>query len=348
LIASEREYLESLASESAATVATQAGLTYLTYLQSNWMTESLWYDWSQAGRIRASLRLNIPLDQIVTTTNHLEAFNGVLKHKYIRRFQKGGHRLRFDLLIFLMVKQILPGIFLRRTLEFKYYEWLSARFKTQAGGHDLVAAKRTSTSSSGQNNDAQEHKFAWWVMEMEIDFQDEVTYMIKNNRIGPYNWANTYTITTTCASSLVDIRQPNHTRYRLFLNCYGWSSCECQAFRLSGTACKHLWAFRQILPQLNAPYGFIFPTTEIAARKIFLMLFPNTEITNPSTSTPTSVESLPPSLQSMVKDIGPSAIELIDALTVEHDSDESDDDDSTDMSHGEVNRTGNDMQITSV
>jgi hypothetical protein len=81
-----------------------------------------------------------------------------------------------------------------------------------------------------------------------------------------------------------------------------------------------LWAFRQILPQLKAPYGFIFPTTEISAKHIFSMLFPNTLTSDtsrdhkPPTSTLDPVESLPPSLQTMAQDTQPSGAELIEAF----------------------------------
>jgi hypothetical protein len=297
LIALEKVYLEQLSSECTASVAARAGLAYIKYMESTWMPEPLWRSWSQAGRIKASLRLNVPVENILTTTNHLESFNGVLKRKFIHHFQKGGRRIRFDLLIFLIVKQILPEIFLKRKLEANYFQWLSARFQEQAGGRSLTRTRQTSSSDI---NNLQEYKFSWWQMESELDLQDEISYMIQHHRIGPCNWHNIYTLTTTCASSLVDIRKPNHQRYRLYMNCYGWLSCECPRFRLSGIACKHLWAFRQLLPQLQLPYGFIFPTTETAAKQIFDVLFPHIPSTGidtikSSASAPNAM-SLPPAL----------------------------------------------------
>ncbi|HEV7738442.1 MAG TPA: hypothetical protein VGO47_13870, partial [Chlamydiales bacterium] len=95
LITSERDHFRALSSEPTATTAANAGLKYLAYLESTWMPEALWRSWSQLGRIQASQRLNIPVNKIATTTNHLEAFNGVLKRKLIYQFQKGNHRLRF-------------------------------------------------------------------------------------------------------------------------------------------------------------------------------------------------------------------------------------------------------------
>jgi len=70
---------------------------------------------------------------IAPTTNHLEAFNGILKWKYICCFQKNGRSICFDLLIYLLGTQIIPGIFQQHTAEQTYYNWLSTWFSKQAG-----------------------------------------------------------------------------------------------------------------------------------------------------------------------------------------------------------------------
>jgi hypothetical protein len=288
------------------------------------------------------MRLNIPVDKIVTTTNYLEAFNGVLKQKFIGQLQKGGRWLRFDLLIFLLIKQILPSIFIQRQLESSYYQWLSEQFQAKTGRQNIKSwsVSHHTSPSKISHGSSPAFKYAWWHMESGADRQDEVSYMIKTHQIGPYHWSSTYTLTTTCASSLVDIRDPNHIRYWLFMNPYGWSSCSCPAFCLSGVACKHLWAFRRVLPQLNLLYGFIFPTTETAAKQIFSMLFP----INPSLDTSvcsgpsvppldTSIKSLPQELQNIAKDIQPHAIELIEVLTEieDHNNEDASDEEDQDQ-----------------
>ncbi|KAF8521298.1 hypothetical protein JB92DRAFT_2807711 [Gautieria morchelliformis] len=117
-----------------------AGLAYLDYMTNTWMPYSLWKGWSHKGHLEASRILKIPIEGVIPTTNHLEAFNAVLKRKYIHQWQRAGKRLRFDLFVYLLITQILPGIFTRRCLQRTYYSWLSTRFAAEAGGIDLVAA----------------------------------------------------------------------------------------------------------------------------------------------------------------------------------------------------------------
>ena len=130
IVQEEQEYLTRLTTDPDNAVATSAsnGLIYLDYLSKNWLSQSLWKSWSHSGRLEAARILGKSVDHIAPTTNHLESFNGVLKRKYIRQFQKGGRRLRFDLLIFLLATHILPGIFQQCHIEKQFYDWLSSRF----------------------------------------------------------------------------------------------------------------------------------------------------------------------------------------------------------------------------
>ncbi|HEV7736391.1 MAG TPA: hypothetical protein VGO47_03330, partial [Chlamydiales bacterium] len=174
----EKDFLQTLASEPAASPAAQAGITYNTYLGSTWMAEPLWRSWSQAGRLLGSMRLNIPVDKIVTTTNYLEAFNGVLKQKFIGQLQKGGRWLRFDLLIFLLIKQILPSIFIQRQLESSYYQWLSEQFQAKTGRQNIKSwsVSHYTSPSKISHGSSPAFKYAWWHMESGADRQDEVSY----------------------------------------------------------------------------------------------------------------------------------------------------------------------------
>ncbi|KAI0077030.1 hypothetical protein K474DRAFT_1555911, partial [Panus rudis PR-1116 ss-1] len=63
--------------------AAEAGFAFLNYMSATWMPLEMWRSWSQFGRERAANRLGVPLSKILTTTNHLESFNGALKRKYI-------------------------------------------------------------------------------------------------------------------------------------------------------------------------------------------------------------------------------------------------------------------------
>jgi hypothetical protein len=71
-------------------IAATAGLSFLKYLTDTWIPISLWHGWSQKGQIEASHILKILVEGVIPTTNHLEAFNGVLKWKYIHWWQHAG------------------------------------------------------------------------------------------------------------------------------------------------------------------------------------------------------------------------------------------------------------------
>jgi hypothetical protein len=139
IISDERSIITSVASQgSSGQAAAKAGLSYLDYLGDTWMHESLWQSWSQKGRTVASIILKIPIEGVLPTTNHLESFNGLLKRKYIPRWQRSGSRLRFDFLIHILITQILPDIFASRLAHRNYHIWLTSRFADHAGGADLV------------------------------------------------------------------------------------------------------------------------------------------------------------------------------------------------------------------
>ena len=125
LISEEKSALAQLKTLPDMAAAATAGLTYLKYLTDTWMTPALWHGWSQKSQIEALCILKIPIEGVIPTTNHLEAFNGVLKRKHIHRWQCAGKRLRSDLLIYLLITQILPGIFHHRNAQDNYLAWLS-------------------------------------------------------------------------------------------------------------------------------------------------------------------------------------------------------------------------------
>lgn len=129
LMAQEQVTSTNLKTLPEMIVVANAGLKYLNYLAETWMPVSLWHGWSQKGQLDASVILHIPpVEGVIPTTIHLEAFNGVLKRKHIHCWKHAGKCLRFDLLIYLLIIQILPGIFNNRKSLEKYYLWLLKRF----------------------------------------------------------------------------------------------------------------------------------------------------------------------------------------------------------------------------
>lgn len=113
IINEEMRILEAMADDSQVPAA-EKGLLHLRYLSSYWLSPALWSSWSDFGRHSAAKILGCDFDGVLPTTNHLESFNGVLKRRHLRRWQRGGRRLRLDILVNVLVSEILPSIFEQR------------------------------------------------------------------------------------------------------------------------------------------------------------------------------------------------------------------------------------------
>ncbi|KAJ3860770.1 hypothetical protein EV359DRAFT_75017 [Lentinula novae-zelandiae] len=103
ILVNHKHFFDTLILNPEAKRASEAGLEHVKYLQNYWMSRSLWESWSECGRLAAAARIGIPIEGIIPTTNHLESFNAVLKRKYVARYLRSGHRLRFDALILLLI-----------------------------------------------------------------------------------------------------------------------------------------------------------------------------------------------------------------------------------------------------
>ncbi|KAF8508654.1 hypothetical protein JB92DRAFT_2732214 [Gautieria morchelliformis] len=101
------------------------------------MPYSLWNGWSHKGHLEASHILKIPIEGVIPTTNHLEAFNAVLKCKYIHQWKRAGKRLRFDLFVYLLITQILPGIFTHCCLPLSHRQEVTTDWKSI---RDIISA----------------------------------------------------------------------------------------------------------------------------------------------------------------------------------------------------------------
>lgn len=267
-----------------------AGLTHIKYLLDTWMPISLWHSWSQQGRLAASKVLGIEVEGIIPTTNHLEAFNGVLKRKHIRQWQHAGKRLRIDLLVFLLITKILPGIFAHRTAQGQYKSWLKMRFSSQALSIDFDADSRplgvVSTAIPTQVTAPMTNispPIAWWDAGAELKSLPEILYILEHNRLDIVRSTDDYTIMATCASRISDIRDSGYKRYNLWIATYGLASCSCGAFQSGQGACKHLWALRHqtevLIQQHKIQHSmqfenFIFPTSISDAMRIHQQFYP--------------------------------------------------------------------------
>ena len=110
--------------------------------------ESLWCSWSDYGRQVAAKILNCPLEGVLPTTNHLESFNGVLKRKHLRRWQRGGRRLRIDVLVKLPITKIFPSIFEQRLAEQNDTSIWESHMGSIPGGEALLKQKHSALSAS--------------------------------------------------------------------------------------------------------------------------------------------------------------------------------------------------------
>ncbi|KAJ3776677.1 hypothetical protein FB446DRAFT_635679, partial [Lentinula raphanica] len=141
--------------------AGEAGLAHLQYLNDYWMSISMWQSWSEWGRITAASAIQIPVEGIIPTTNHLESFNAVLKRKYISQHLHSGHRLRFDLLIFLLITEILPHVYSRRRAMQEYSRWLNSRFFKEAGNQNILELQETLAASKEEQARVL-RSVCWW------------------------------------------------------------------------------------------------------------------------------------------------------------------------------------------
>lgn len=234
--------------------AAKAALLYIDYLTATWMPEPLWQSWSQKGRSVASAILKIPVQGVLPTTNHLESFNGLLKRKYIPRWQRSGSRLRFNFFIHILITSILPDIFATRLSHHHYHMWLSSRFADHAGGVNLVEVRKLRAAEAPVATIGQ---LCWWEADARRD--DEAWAIVQTHRLQPV----TQTVSidqyeTTCFSASAPLHSLSSTQYKLYLHRMGHGHCSCSDFAYRGGACKHLRALR-IVVESWVKQHFILP-----------------------------------------------------------------------------------------
>lgn len=272
------EFLENTKQNSDPDFAAAAlgALKHIEYLGSFWMSRDLWGSWSAKGRRFASLLLDIPEESVIPTTNHLEAFNFVLKHKYIGEFTHNGHRLRFDIFISLLITQILPEIFAKSLIRTRYSLWLSQRFKDASGGADL-SIKSNSAKGLIQGTAG----LLWWPVDNRR--QKEAEDMSKIPRMAIFQIDGPSCLRGVCASTSANTSDPNHLQYTLILCKNGYGSCECPDFQFRGGACKHLRLFRIFVEKDSSLPRFHYPLSVSEAQKISIP---------PSVRTPSSLTTV--------------------------------------------------------
>lgn len=89
----------------------KAGLAFLGYLQTYLKSWSFWLSWSKAGVLEAAHRMNVPVEKVAQTTNHLESFNGRLKGKHAEVYQHSGRLPCIDRWVLNLITKVMPDFF---------------------------------------------------------------------------------------------------------------------------------------------------------------------------------------------------------------------------------------------
>ena len=249
----ERRELQELSILPKFAKAANAGTRFLEYLVDNWMQEDLWKGWSLCARHAVAKHMDVTVDQVLTTTNHLESLNKTLKRKYLPQWQHSGYRLRFDVLLYHLCVTILPHEYAKLRMFSGYDEWLAVRFPQVA---PTVAKKANGKSIPPPSSSAVPR--TWYSPDPKRD--QDAAVILQRQHITPIPAGKFYELWATCRAS----SDPT-TTYHLTIHPSGSATCSCPDWTLRGGACKHLRAFRSIVQGwmntklLTHPY--IFPTT---------------------------------------------------------------------------------------
>lgn len=118
-------------------------LSFLSYLQDYLKDRAFWCTWSAASAVEAATRLNIPINTVPRTTNHLESFNGRLKNRYFQPYLRSGRLPRLDVYVMTLIKDVIPRILAERIERENFMEYRQT-LTTSAGPRP---AKRIGTTS---------------------------------------------------------------------------------------------------------------------------------------------------------------------------------------------------------
>lgn len=259
LLEDEEQILKAIATDDTGQKACSAGLAYLAYMRSQWMPRAMWEGWSRKGRIDAAKRMGIPVEGVLPTTNHLEAFNGSLKKNHLPQWQHSGARLRFDLLIFHLTCNILPRVYGRHRMLVGYRTWKTERFRPAAGGKDLHTLHRLGTdaaqSANSDNTAAVQPQRPWFYFQPDTRRDVEAEAILRRALLRPISSVIPFELWAECASSSSAPSNTPPILYQLTFHPSGSATCTCPDWLTRGGACKHLRAFRLVIDSWSASGG---------------------------------------------------------------------------------------------
>ncbi|KAI0038559.1 hypothetical protein FA95DRAFT_1585462 [Auriscalpium vulgare] len=207
----------------------EAGLMYLAYLGTYWMPLGIWQSWSAFGRLAAAARLNVPVKSILSTTNHLESFNGKLKNKEVASAQHSRHRLRSDILCHHLVFNVLPRLFAQLRIRANFHDWTQDRFRQAAGGAPIPP------THAGPRPKVPVAYF------LANDSRTaSAVDIIESRRLVAIKSGRPFEVWATCATSGAIMSDEQYPRYWLTLHATGSATCTCPDWLQRGGACKHM------------------------------------------------------------------------------------------------------------
>ncbi|EJD36416.1 hypothetical protein AURDEDRAFT_130079 [Auricularia subglabra TFB-10046 SS5] len=207
---------------------------HISYLDSFWLKEDLWRSWADYGRQHAAAALGCPVAAVAPTSNHLESFNRVLKHKHLRRWQNGGRRLRLDVLLMLLTTRILPSIYDQRRFLAEQQAALNAQIARLPGGQALLDARIRAAAKT-----APSQPVAWY---NESPTRDAAAVALLAHKQIAIDTCDASAITLLCYSASAVTVDVAPVQYRVCLRFNGTADCSCADFRARGGACKHMRA----------------------------------------------------------------------------------------------------------
>ncbi|RDX44477.1 hypothetical protein OH76DRAFT_1322336, partial [Lentinus brumalis] len=264
VIQNERAVIAAEVQPKDSELASSA-VVHLDYLTNYWMQEALWKSWSGYGRRVAGERLGSEVVMILTTTNHLESFNGVLKRKHLRRWQRGNRRLRIDVLLHLLITSIIPSIFAARALEEREHTRLMGMLKTVPGGAQLVEQCERSRTARRSDKSSPLTAAPYAFLAPDLSRDTQAAELLSAHQISvPTYVEHLRAFEFECFSSLATPTDAHPLQYTIVVGLDGSAACSCPDFRYHGGACKHLRAAILRLGTLRRQ-GLGFPDISLPA-----------------------------------------------------------------------------------
>ncbi|KAG8740946.1 hypothetical protein FRC11_015058, partial [Ceratobasidium sp. 423] len=232
LVNKEISALNQIATNGIYASSAGKGLTHVEYLSSCWVTNALWESWSDGGRFAAAAAIGVAIQEVVMTNNHLESFNGLLKHKILKGWSRGGRRIRVDTLVFMLALKVAQSIFQQRRLEEEERKMLRKALEGVPGADELIGKGQTTHKPI-------EAPVAYLSPDTRRD--EEARLLLQQKRLSRPA-IHEKGIELTCWSVQSIDSNGVAIAYTIWLGFDRVALCTCPDFQHRGGACKHMRA----------------------------------------------------------------------------------------------------------